>query len=679
MAKLNIRLLGGFRLEQDTGGRIPLSGRKGILLLARLAVPPGLTHSREQLQALLWPDADQKHAQGSLRYLLHRLRKIMPSECRRFLICEGSQVSLDTNHVAVDIEQFERLVFEDTPQALAEACALYNGDLLASLPVSDPRFEEWLRPERERLRELARAAFWRRFQFDILHSDIAAAKNLASRYLGIDPYAERIYHALIRLHFALGERVLAARLYKRLKDTLAQDLQIEPELEISDLVRLAIDDPAHAPIPARFDPAWVLGRDEKMENGDCEDPLAIAEKPAITVEPFVLLRGNREQGQIADGITEDIVTGLSRFHSLFVTAPKLSIFGKDPVVGIELITGDPPARYLLQGGTQIMKNRIRISVRLIDAGTGEHLWAERYDRTLRDFNDLQDQLTQSIVGAIAPQIFSAEFVRAKSLHSENLSAHDIALHALDRASYARTNSNNGANQEAIALAERAVAMNGRCALGYAAMARCHFWNVVLSWTANEDRSLASAEEAANKMRSLNPSDHQAYYYLGRVAFARRQHGLALSNFQRAIDLNPNDVELLGYLSWAEGSSGLPEAAREHAEQALLLNPQDPETRQMAYWNLAQAAFVISDYSQGSIYAKQACQVLPNHAGGYGMLAACLVEAGDLTHARANIERAMDLAPSYVHDRILGNSYFKNKADHNRFVGALRIAGSDLRI
>jgi DNA-binding SARP family transcriptional activator/Flp pilus assembly protein TadD len=679
MAKLNIRLFGGFRLEQEAGSRIPLSGRKGMLLLSRLAVPLGMTHSREQLQDLLWPDADQKHAQGNLRYLLHRLRKIIPSECRQFLVCEGSQVSLDANHVAVDIEQFERLVFEGTPPTLAEACVLYNGDLLAGLPVSDPRFEEWLGPERERLRELAREAFWRRFQFDILQSDITAAKNLANRYLAIDPYAERMYHALIRLYFVLGERALAARLYKRLKETLAQDLQIQPDPDIGELVRLAVDDPAHAPVPARFDPAWVLGQDENKVIGDREESLPITEKPSIAVLPFLTVRGGREQDQIAEGITEDIVTGLSRFHSFVVTARNTSEFAKESITGIKLVAGDSPAGYLLQGSTRMMNNRSRISVRLIDAGTGEHIWAEQYDRQSAEFDEVQDQFTQSIISAIAPQIFSAEIVRAKSLLSENLSAHDLALHALDRASYARTNSSKAANQEAIALAERAVAMNGRCALGYAAIARCHFWNVVLSWTTNEDRSLASAEEAANNMKSLNSGDHQAYYYLGRVAFARRQYDLALSTFHRAIDLNPNDLDLLGYMAWVEGSSGLPQAAREHAEHALTLNPQDPETRQMIYWNLAQAAFITGDYHQGSRYAQQACGELPDHAGGYGMLAACLAESGNFEDARGSIGKAMRLAPSYVRDRILGNSYFRNEADHNRFVGALRNAASDLRI
>ena len=588
-------------------------------------------------------------------------------------------MSLDANHVTVDVEQFERLVLEGTPHALAEACALYDGDLLASLPVSDPRFEEWLRLERERLQELAREAFWGYFQFNILQNDIAAAKNLAFRYLGIDPYAERMYHALLRLHLVLGERAFAARLHRKFKETLALELQIEPSPDIDELVRQAIEDPERACIPALFDPAWVLGQDENMVDGDREESLSNSEKPSIAVLPFLTLRGGREQDQISQGITEDIVSGLSRFHSFFVTARITSVFADTSVTDVELVADNPPARYILQGSTRLMNNRVRVSVRLIDASTGGHIWAEQYDRHSVDFYETHDQLTKSIVGSIAPRIFSAEVLRAKSLFSENINAHDIALHALDRACYSLTNSSKRANVEAIVLAERAVTMNGRCALGYAAIARCHFWNVVMSWTANEGRNLASAEEAAQIIRSLNSGDHQAYFHLGRVAFLRRQHDLALSNFNRAIDLNPNDLELLVYLAWAEGSSGLPETGREHAEHALTLNPQDPETRQMIYWNLAQAAFVTGDYQQGSEYAERACREMPDHAGGYGMLAACLAESGNFDDARGAMGRAMRLAPSYVRDRILGNSYFRDEADHNRFVGALRNAAADLRI
>lgn len=679
MAMLHIKLLGGFRLGQDAGGKISFSSRKGALLLARLAVPPGTEHRRESLQDLLWGDAEPKRAQGNLRYLLHRLRRTLPPACAHALVCEGSRVHLDTERVAVDVEEFERLVRDGTAEALAEACALYNGDLLANQPVSEPGFEEWLLPERERLRELAREAFWQHFQSNIWQDDTAAAMRDARRYLDIDPYCERMHQALIRLHLALGERALAARHYLRLKETLARDLQIEPGPEIAALVQHTIKDAGHARVPVRFDPAWVLGRDEAATPSDGTEPLPIPERPSIAVLPFKNLSGDLEQEHVADGITEEIITGLSRFHSLLVITPDSSLTHKGKSADVKMIARDLGAKYVLEGTVRRSADRIRITGQLIDAMTGGHIWAERYDRTLDDIFDLQDEISTNIVGSIAPQISAAEVNRVQRLRPDNVSIIDMALRAYDRALSALKNHSKGDSQEAITLAKQVVAIDPRCSLAYAAIAESHLVDVLFAWTPSEDASLARAQEAAEYLRNQDPADHTAYLLLGRVAFMRKQHDLAGMNLHRALDLNPNDVSALCYLAWAEGSSGLPDAAKDHAELALQLNPQDPFTRFFAHWNLAQVAFVTGNYHAGAEYAQHSLIDMPHHIGNLGMLTACLAETRELTRARAVIKEAMRFGPSYVKYKLRGNSYFKQEADHDRYIGALRKAAGDLQL
>jgi tetratricopeptide (TPR) repeat protein len=258
------------------------------------------------------------------------------------------------------------------------------------------------------------------------------------------------------------------------------------------------------------------------------------------------------------------------------------------------------------------------------------------------------------------------------------STSDMALRAYDRALSALKNHSKEAGQEAITLAKQVIAMDPRCRSGYAAIAESHLVEALFDWTPSANSGLARAQEAAEKLRDQDRGDHTAYLFLGRVAFMRKQHDLAGMNLNRALDLNPNDVSALCHLAWLEGSSGLPDAAKDHAELALQLNPQDPFTRFFAHWNLAQVAFVTGNYHAGAEYAQHSLIDMPHHVGNLGMLTACLAETRELTRARAVIKEAMRFGPSYVKYKLRGNSYFKQEADHDRYIGALRKAAGDLQ-
>jgi DNA-binding SARP family transcriptional activator len=158
MTELEIALLGGLRLRHPDRGPIELAGTKGAQLLARLACPPGTKHRRDSLQALLWPDSDPPHAQGNLRFVLHQLRKLL-GESEGPLRSDSRSLWLDPNRVTVDVVHFEALAAEGTLKALAAACDLYHGDLLSDVVDRSPEYDDWLLPERERLRDLARSAF----------------------------------------------------------------------------------------------------------------------------------------------------------------------------------------------------------------------------------------------------------------------------------------------------------------------------------------------------------------------------------------------------------------------------------------------------------------------------------------------------------------------------------------
>ena len=209
MTVLEVALLGGLRLRHPDGRPIELAGEKGPQLLARLACTPGTKLRRDTLQALLWPDSDLPHAQGNLCFVLHQLRKLLGGSAGP-LRSDSRSVWLDPDRVAVDVLRFEALAAEGTLEALAAACDLYRGDFLSNVVDLSPEYEDWLLPERERLRDLARSAFWNLFSLRLWRGEVTEAKACAQRYLGIDPCCGRMHAALIRLHLTQGERALAA-------------------------------------------------------------------------------------------------------------------------------------------------------------------------------------------------------------------------------------------------------------------------------------------------------------------------------------------------------------------------------------------------------------------------------------------------------------------------------------
>ena len=236
MTALEIALLGGLRLRHPERGNVDLASQKGALLLAFLAYAPGKKHRREVVQDLLWPGSDQQHAQGNLRFALHQIRRTLGAD-ENILLSDSRSVWLDPDRVAVDVERFEALAQEGTLEALTTACELYAGDLLSDATDLSPEYENWLLPERERLRELARSAFWQLFSLRLWRGEVTEAKHCAQRYLEIDPYCERMHAALMRLHMSQGERALAAGRYGQLRAQLARDFQIRPGTEIEQLGR----------------------------------------------------------------------------------------------------------------------------------------------------------------------------------------------------------------------------------------------------------------------------------------------------------------------------------------------------------------------------------------------------------------------------------------------------------
>src|SRR5262245_35846200 len=288
---LKLRLLGGFELESSRAPAAAPPGRKVRALLACLALSPGVSWPREKLMALLWSDRAEEQARASLRQALTELRDALgePSPLRT----EQDKVSLDPAAVTVDAVELARLV---KAGKLAEAAALYRGPLLEGHGVRDEAYEDWLRVERTRLHDVAADTLDRLAKSQSGEAAIATAQRL----LQLDPVREETHRLLMKLYAAAGQRAQALRQYHLCRDMLERELHAKPDAETERLYRQVQDETA--PVPAANTTAPANS------------------KPSIAVLPFTNLSGDPDQQYFSDGITEDVIIELSRYHGFAVMA-----------------------------------------------------------------------------------------------------------------------------------------------------------------------------------------------------------------------------------------------------------------------------------------------------------------------------------------------------------------------
>ena len=237
MARLKVFLLGGFRVEVETGRPVRIARQKSRALLAILALRPGQAYARDTLTSLLWPNAPDDQARHSLRQELHELRRALPPQKTSALAVDSTSVALESAHVEVDVATFERLAAEDTPAALEQAGALYDGDLLLGLTVREESFEEWLRAERERLRQRGIGVLTRLLALHIARQRHDPAVDVALRLLALDPTQESVHRTLMQLYAGQGRRAAALRQYQLCVDVLQRELGVEPESATRDVYR----------------------------------------------------------------------------------------------------------------------------------------------------------------------------------------------------------------------------------------------------------------------------------------------------------------------------------------------------------------------------------------------------------------------------------------------------------
>jgi adenylate cyclase len=368
--------------------------------------------------------------------------------------------------------------------------------------------------------------------------------------------------------------------------------------------------------------------------------LARPDKPSIAVLPFQNMSGDAEQEYFADGMVEDIITGLSRFKWLFVIARNSTFAYKGRSVDIKQVGHELGVRYALEGSVRKASGRVRITTQLIDAETGAHVWAERYDRSMDDIFALQDEITLSTVAAIEPSVRRAEIERAKRKRPENLDAYDLVLRATPLAD---TGMPDGASQ-ALPFLERAISLDPNYALAHGQAAFCHEILYIRAGRREETRS--AAIHHAHSAIALGPDDASALVY-GGIAIGLVEHDRALAQevFESALAVSPSAAWAYLWGALILGWGGDAERAIEWGERGIRLSPFDPWIT-AALHGISMGHFLNGRYDDAAKAARRAIRSKPGFSISHMLLAAALAKLGRTDEAKAAAERVLQLQPNF---------------------------------
>ncbi len=398
--------------------------------------------------------------------------------------------------------------------------------------------------------------------------------------------------------------------------------------------------------------------------------LTVPDAPSIAVLPFQNWSGDPEQDYFADGIVEDIITALSRIRWLFVIARNSSFTYKGRAVDVKQVGRELGVRYVLEGSVRKAGSRVRITGQLVDTATGTHLWAERFDSTLVDVFALQDQVTASVVGAIAPTLESAEIERAKRKPTENLRAYDYYLRGMASFHLGTREATN----EALRSFTTAIAFDPDFAPPYAMAAWCHFWRKINGWMTDRPAEIAEGLRLAQRATALGRDDA--------VVLARGGHALShftgdiaggIAFLDRALALNPNLATAWFISGFLRIWHGDPEGAIERLERGMRLSPLDPEMFRMQA-GMAMAHLLAKRFDIASSWAEKAIRELSSFLIVAGVIAASHALAGRHDEAEKAMHHVRKLDPSLRLSNIKDWLPFMRPDDLVTFAEGLRKAG-----
>ena len=394
-------------------------------------------------------------------------------------------------------------------------------------------------------------------------------------------------------------------------------------------------------------------------------PLPLPDKPSIAVLPFVNMSGDPEQEYFSDGISEEIITALSKISKLFVIARTSSFRYKDKEIDVRKIGRELGVHYVLEGSVRKAGNKLRVTAQLIDAQTNKHIWAERYDRDLKDIFAIQDDITKGIITALTVRLTEGEQSSVLSKKAKNL---DVYLKMLEAISLWEKGTKAGFTRYG-KVAQEVLDMAPESAVGYRMLA-WYYW--ILARQGKSPREyMAKAFELAQKALSMDDSDPNTYVLLGTLYLTFKKYEKAIKTGERAIELEPNGAMARAIFARTLRFAGKPDEAIYQIDYAIRLNPFPP------YWyfvTLADCNFMKGRYEEALAELKKSLELSPNNYFSQIGLVAAYSMLGQEEQARTAVKKLLEMEPNFTTRSLSKLLPYKNQVDLERFLDAVRKAG-----
>ena len=393
----------------------------------------------------------------------------------------------------------------------------------------------------------------------------------------------------------------------------------------------------------------------------------LPDKPSIAVLPFVNMSGDPKQEYFSDGLTDQIISGLSKVPGLFVIARNSTFTYKGKPVKVQKVAEDLGVKYVLEGSVQKTTDRIRITTQLIDATAGHHLWSKRYDRLIKDIFAIQDEITLELMKAMAVELRGDQSRELLTHVTTNLEAYEKYLEAL---LYWRkyTKEDNAQGRQIL---EKAIALDSQFAAAYAMLAWTHFWDARFGWTESRVKSIEMAFESAQKSLEIDDTMDFAHSVLSAVYLVKRQHEKAVAAAEHALNVNPNGALEYSTMAGVVGCSGRWEDSIIYGKKSIRLDPYGPPP--YFHW-LGRAYFMTGQYDEAILIFKRILSTNPNYLPAHAFLAASYISLGRETEAAAAAEEVLRINSKFCLESYAKTLPYKNKSDIERYMAPLRKAG-----
>jgi TolB-like protein/DNA-binding SARP family transcriptional activator len=723
-----LRILGGFRLIDPTGGEAHGLGKLDRALLGYLVLSRQPRYTRSRLAGLLWPNRSE--ALHSLSVSLNTLRKALGDKDGAILALKSDPLICRFEALSVDALAFETLASRNTPEALEQAEALYEGDLLDGLDIRSTEFENWLAAERARLRALAVDCLCRVMRHREQSGLPQQAIDTAQRILKLDDLCEDAHRSLIRLKLKAGQR-LAALTHAQYCEDLFRRERIEPEPETTRLIAesrqrgsagdersrrdavepLAPTEGTSAPSPEgtgrpgdgslrpsapwrrlwpaiagplfglpllaalatsliyqknpELLPAWIADIVIPIQRIDPRPP-----RPSVAVMPFAALGDDAMAAQLADGISEGITSALSIASDIRVVSSYSVRATSIKPISLTTLARELDVRYLLRGTVQKWDDRINVEVGLIDTDEGERqICCEPHDRTLGNFIDLQKDITLEVITSLQVTLTKGETERINLVHgTRNLDAWLTAA----QGEIALRKLTREDNIRARSLYLEAQRLDPKYAGPWDGIAWTHLVDARLGWSPSPKDSIAQAATLAQQALTLDPHRSRTIALLGTIALLTCSLDQAVDSGEAAVSLEPNDADSAALLAYTLTYTGEPNRAINLVqEKAMKLSPYYPD---WYGWLLGRAKRLADNHDEAETWLTAGGTSHPQSLLALTELTATYVALGRLQKARTTAKDILRLDPDFSVRRWMTTPCYSDPTIAERDVQALVKAG-----